>query len=285
MQSFDNEQQIENLQELNDFLINLNNYKIENNDEEFFAGEIIDINDTIYSFKKINNKIIFKDIQNYSDLSTSNIKDISTIPLSQKYDNKKTTDMVIFFNDENNVRNYVFINRKYPPSGLAFPGGQIENNENSVINALKELEEEVSLKIKKEDLIHFGNIKTSEIRGTVNSSIFLVDLNKSFSSNIKKVLSILAAGSDAIGLIIKSFDQVIDSNKEEKRTLNDLIPHHKEILKNVDMCLSLKDKNKQLDPNTISNKITLDPTFLKSVGLKLLSKNQDLKDPEINKKS
>jgi len=278
------EEEIKRIEEINNYLLSINKYKIDNHEEEFFAGELIDTDGNIYNFKKIEDKIIFKDIQNNPDLNIKNIENIKTIPISQKYDNKKTTDMVLYYNDEeSNERKYVFIERKYPPSGLAFAGGQIEDNENSIVNALKELEEELSLKIEKKDLVHFGNIKTNEIRGSVNSSIFLVDLNKTFTSNIKKVLELLVASTDAISFVKMSFNQVM-GNKDEKRNVNSLVPHHKEILKDVDLCLNCNQKNKQLDTNLISPKITLDLKSLKDFGLKILSKNFDMKDPEFNKK-
>ncbi len=259
------------------------NKKIEEQKEklqqDIIAGEILDKNGFIYSFKRTDSgSILLQEPSFFKELNLHDIVDIKTVPKSQKYNGKLTTDMIVHYKDENGERNFLFIERMFPPSGLAFPGGQVEKGETATINALKEIEEEIGAKITKDDLIHLGTFKGQEIRGTMKSEIYSVDLNKTFGDNFKKVLGLLTAGSDAISLISKKLGEVLGV-KDERTTLKTLVPHHKEILEKVVTLLDSIDKSNN------GQKVTLNESFSKNFtpDKKELSKlGIEIKDPSLS---
>jgi len=258
--------------------------------KDIIGGELINDKGEIFSFSKVNDKIILKDSDSFIGLNLNDDITLKTIPLSQKYVDKKTTDMVIFYDDEKTKeRKYLCINRMFPPSGLALVGGQIEKGENPLSNALKETGEEVGLSISEKDITHIGTYKGEEIRGTVKSELYVVNLNKIFGEKLGDVLKLLVPASDAIGMVFKKLEDVVEK-KDEKRTINSMVPHHQEILKTVDSILKMIDTNeKKLNTPVLNSKITLDEKGLIELGLNTkivekIEKMNDFKLPEIEKK-
>lgn len=204
-------------------------------------GEIKDIslNQNLLSFGFANNQTISDKIVNQelilhtfvkSLLSSFGIEkeNIKMIPNKFRFTNQQTTDAFISGIDNDGNKLFLLIERKHPPLGFAMPGGMVEKNETPDENMIKEIAEEVSLQ--ENDLIsikEIGKFECSEVRGTVNTTLYEVDVG----INIKTAI----AGDDASNLKL-----VNENELKELLEKNMVISHHKELIEKL-MNININD--------------------------------------------
>lgn len=208
--------------------------------------------------------------------SKGEIKEVHSVPIKFLFEDQKTTDGIIRGKNLKGEDVIVLIQRLYPPIGLAMPGGMVEGDETFKINFIKEMLEELNLKVSTKNVTDLGIIKTEEVRGSLETNLFLVNTNsilikvskdeeqnkyfldenenkilmKDFlqndqiNSELKEMyktgeLQFVEAGDDAVDLKIIPINELDFSAIDKSR----IIPHHGEILKDFFEDLDRKKKN------------------------------------------
>ena len=267
--------------------ITLNNKEIELTDRFNGFKNLDEIKKEVGKFDLLNNNIkefifgdgnytIGKETKRYSEESIQKLipklKSIHSIPESivEKFQKgQKTTDMMIISKRKiiggKSEIVFHFGKRKYPPLGIGFAGGMIEEGESSTQNMEKELEEEMNIKPIKLP-IESKLFQKSEVRGKANTTLTLLyvedpntlnpgdDLigKRSFTlSELKKIVKIQSKGINNL-----SFKE-----KEIFKQIGYFVPHHLEMIKEFilqpDILKNIKSSIKDMNTKDVVYCISL----------------------------
>jgi len=186
------------------------------------------------SFKKYEVKDTIQNLieEELKNKHRAEIVSIHTIPESQRYDMKTTTDIVMYRKTKDGIK-ILLGEREFPPLGLALPGGQIEEGETAIENAVKEIEEETGVKVMEKDMKEVGNYNMEEIRGQLNTTLYTVEVKETDTYN---------PTSDLKSVKEYDLEEVLRLIRQNK-----IVGHHQQLIKNaiIKTPLLQKEKNKK----------------------------------------
>jgi ADP-ribose pyrophosphatase YjhB (NUDIX family) len=252
-------------------LLKLNIFTKEEIDNIIF--NIYLINTTKFSLINIGKLSYPEQIENLFEVSLpieSKVpKKFVSFPITNDNSNTSTVVDMILLSDNDKIG---LIERKFPPFGFAIPGGFIDNNETPINAVIREVEEEISIKLEIENIEDKGVQTGIETRGILHTNLFICkipeinmisgdDAEKAEWVSISKLREIMLSGGMVphhTKMIIENLGEKLFKNLKRKE-INEFNFKIQEILNQQNTWLSIVnimrkniENNEILDLNTKS---------------------------------